>query len=65
MSNKPTTGAGKGSARRTENFKQIQSNWEEIDWGKKCVFCGKKGGTLVKNVNLFGEFYYNCFISCK
>jgi rubrerythrin len=28
---------GKGSKRRSENFKTIQNNWDEIDWGKKVI----------------------------
>lgn len=31
------TGAGKGSARRSENFAQIQKNWDNIVWKKKKV----------------------------
>lgn len=27
--------AGKGSKRRPENFKQLQDNWELINWNRK------------------------------
>lgn len=33
MSN--TVQNGKGSKRRQENFKQLQSNWDEINWTRK------------------------------
>jgi hypothetical protein len=33
--------AGKGSARRQENFGRIQKNWSMIKWGNQwCAFCG-------------------------
>ena len=27
--------SGKGSQRRAENFRAIQNNWDNINWGKK------------------------------
>ena len=33
---------GKGSNRRPEDFKKVQSNWGEINWHNKwCSMCGK------------------------
>lgn len=35
--NTPTSKSqsGKGSQRRSENFRAIQNNWDNINWGKK------------------------------
>lgn len=33
---------GKGSDRRQEDFKKVQTNWDEINWHNKwCAMCGK------------------------
>ena len=38
--------AGKGSNRRKEDFRRVQDNWDEIDWGytkgEYCFECGVK-----------------------
>ena len=31
--NKSTKTFGKGSKRRSEDFKKVRDNWDEIDWG--------------------------------
>lgn len=35
---------GKGSARRQEDFRKVQRNWDKIKWGNQwCAWCGKWG----------------------
>lgn len=38
--------AGKGSGRRQEDLKSIESNWDKIDWSKKD---DKDSGEIVNN----------------
>ena len=47
---------GKGSKKRIENFKSVQSNWDLINWGK--VFCRSCGLEIDKiKLNSNPELY--------
>lgn len=39
---------GKGSARRKENFKKVQKNWDLIDWGHSQKDKRKNYGTKTR-----------------
>jgi len=61
MSQIKTSVAGKGDKPRPINFKQYQSNYDEIDWRDKNKICDECGITLRDNKLANPDGTFKCF----